>query len=48
LEFWKQVCQIFLYINILIPQGNGYIARQTLKGLLHEIAPDLSVKVIFF
>jgi hypothetical protein len=49
LEFWKQVCQkFFIYYNIFIPQGNGYIARQTLKGLLHEIAPDLSDKVIFF
>ncbi|CAK5084620.1 unnamed protein product [Meloidogyne enterolobii] len=24
--------------------GNGYISRPTLKGLLHEIAPDLSDK----
>ena len=30
--------------NFLIHQGNGYIARPTLKGLLHEIAPDLSDK----
>ncbi|CAK5086541.1 unnamed protein product [Meloidogyne enterolobii] len=25
-------------------EGNGYISRPTLKGLLHEIAPDLSDK----
>ena len=25
-------------------KGNGYISRPTLKGLLHEIAPDLSDK----